>query len=457
MTIKSDATEGGGQVPENLPVGAVAFEGFETVAANRKRILFRRAAGVLFAAVATGLACLLAGPWSSLVAAAAVTLIGLWLVVMNVADSQMSMGNAEMFEKLAESLPGMVYQCRLYPTGRCVVTYANEAINWIYEKRLSDMQRDCGSILELVHPEDLPWVTQSLAESARNLTPWRGEYRVVLPRQGLRWRAAHARVERLMDGSTLWHGFVADITAKKLAEEKARREDHERTAREARDEAERREREKVEMLASLNRNLQEQALHDSLTGVYMRRYFDEKFPEVFRRARRKGMPISLFFCDVDHFKEYNDLFGHPAGDACLRSVAHLLAAEINRGEQFVARYGGEEFVAVLPGLAADRFGTVAEKLRQALQELNLKRGLGSDAAVVTMSIGAACLEEISPDMKPETLVNEADRALYEAKRSGRNKVSERVLSFRDPGRTSPVREILRRAFDTTRLFPDRNA
>lgn len=125
----------------------------------------------------------------------------------------------ELFQKFTSELPGMIYQCRVSPTGHTTLTYANDAISWIYEKDPSEMRADASPILDLVHPDDRQRVWESLLESTLTLKPWKGEYRVVLPKQGVRWRSAHALVERMPDGGTLWHGFIADATARKEAEQ----------------------------------------------------------------------------------------------------------------------------------------------------------------------------------------------------------------------------------------------
>lgn len=123
-----------------------------------------------------------------------------------------------LLEKIGDALPGMVYQCRVTPTGHCSMIYASKAIEWIYEKTFDEVRDDCRGILDLVHPDDRKRVSRSLWESLRHLTPWKGEYRVVLPRQGVQWRMAHARVERQPGGGTLWSGFIADITWRKEIE-----------------------------------------------------------------------------------------------------------------------------------------------------------------------------------------------------------------------------------------------
>jgi PAS domain S-box-containing protein len=129
----------------------------------------------------------------------------------------------ELFQKFTSQLPGMVYQCRVSPTGQTSLIYCNDAIEWIYEKDPEEMRKDASPIFDLVHPDDKKRVWTALTESATTLQPWREEYRVVLPRQGVRWRYAHALVERMPDGGTLWHGFIFDITTRKEAEEAMRR------------------------------------------------------------------------------------------------------------------------------------------------------------------------------------------------------------------------------------------
>ncbi len=181
----------------------------------------------------------------------------LCLRIQRKVQRQIDPGDRELLQKLTEALPGMVYQCRLYPTGKCIVSYSNSAIDWIYEQKIEDMRQDCGAIFDLVHPDDRARVWESLRDSAIHLTPWKGEYRVILPRQGLRWRMAQAQVERLADGGTLWHGFIADITWKKEAEEKLRlaaeREaDALRTAKAA---AELAEKQKTEFLAMMTHEI----------------------------------------------------------------------------------------------------------------------------------------------------------------------------------------------------------
>jgi signal transduction histidine kinase/ActR/RegA family two-component response regulator len=121
----------------------------------------------------------------------------------------------ELFSKLTENLPGMLYQYRQYPTGRGSVTYSTDAIRSIYEIDPEEARADGTKIMDLLHPDDRSRIWDALLQSHLHLTPWKEEYRVVLPKAGICWRYGHARVERLPDGGTLWHGFVIDITKEK--------------------------------------------------------------------------------------------------------------------------------------------------------------------------------------------------------------------------------------------------
>jgi PAS domain S-box-containing protein len=122
--------------------------------------------------------------------------------------------------KITSRIPGMVYQFQLFPDGRCCFPYASEGIRQIYRLAPEDVRHDGICIRDILHPEDLPRVRASIAESAENLTPWECEFRVVFPDEAIEWRRASALVQREVDGSTLWHGFISDISQHKLDEVK---------------------------------------------------------------------------------------------------------------------------------------------------------------------------------------------------------------------------------------------
>ena len=162
--------------------------------------------------------------------------------------------------------------------------------------------------------------------------------------------------------------------------------------------------------------LDQLARQDGLTGVANRRQFDAVLQAEWNRARRSGGELALLLVDIDHFKAFNDRFGHPAADRCLQVVAQTLQALAGRSSDYVARYGGEEFAVVVPATPLQGVRVLAERLRAAVAALDL-----DDRAMVTISVGAA-FQHPPVSASPEQLLIEADEALYEAKRSGRNRV-----------------------------------
>lgn len=158
---------------------------------------------------------------------------------------------------------------------------------------------------------------------------------------------------------------------------------------------------------------------DSLTGLSNRRHFDEFFAEEWRRAQRLQQPVSFIILDIDSFKQFNDNYGHPAGDECLVRVATALKNFARRPGDILARYGGEEFAVVLgntPLLEAEK---VAEKIRSAIFELNLVHEFGVSANRITISAGVAAAYP-HENRSEKQLIEAADIALYEAKNAGRN-------------------------------------
>jgi diguanylate cyclase (GGDEF)-like protein len=172
-------------------------------------------------------------------------------------------------------------------------------------------------------------------------------------------------------------------------------------------------------LEEANAKLEQLASIDGLTGVANRRVFDDRLGVEWRRCGRSRQPLSLLMIDIDHFKRFNDLHGHVAGDTCLRAVAEILTSTVARAADLVARYGGEEFCAILPETTHQQAAGFAEDLRRKIAALEIA-GLPGLAAV-TVSIGVAT--EIPADRRrPEDLVRRADASLYIAKNEGRNMV-----------------------------------
>ncbi len=167
--------------------------------------------------------------------------------------------------------------------------------------------------------------------------------------------------------------------------------------------------------------LQRQSVIDALTGIPNRRSFSETILQEFRRAKRESAPLSVIMCDVDHFKLYNDTYGHAAGDECLKAVAKAIAGSLKRPADFCARYGGEEFIILLPNTPENGARHVAEQVRAAVQGLTLAHPKSLPLQVLTLSLGVATMGE-GMVRSDDELVKRADDALYLAKENGRNRV-----------------------------------
>jgi diguanylate cyclase (GGDEF)-like protein len=162
--------------------------------------------------------------------------------------------------------------------------------------------------------------------------------------------------------------------------------------------------------------LQQQAIRDSLTGLFNRRYMDETLEREMQRAERHQHPIGIIMLDIDHFKRFNDIYGHHAGDLLLQAVGRFLRTH-TRGEDIACRYGGEEFILVLPEASLEETRRRAEHIRTAMKHIFVEYS-GQMLGGNTISLGAA----VFPDhgTTADSLIDEADRALYRAKDAGRD-------------------------------------
>lgn len=183
----------------------------------------------------------------------------------------------------------------------------------------------------------------------------------------------------------------------------------------------------------LRETLRQQSIRDALTGLYNRRFLEESLDRELARLERKQQPLTVIMIDVDHFKDFNDTYGHEAGDMVLRDLGRVLRRQ-SRQSDIACRYGGEEFTLLLPETPLDIGRQRAESLREAVQELKLTHN-GQPLGEVTLSLGVATFPDHGADR--ESLLYAADMALYEAKRGGRNRV---VLSSRPPPREAPLQQ-----------------
>ncbi len=262
--------------------------------------------------------------------------------------------------------------------------------------------------------------------------------------EDLRGAVNQARVHRFVNKPVRvmeFRGMVMDaLTAHQLAHENQRLlvelkdkndqlvralgmvQDHERKL-------EREVEERTRELKVAMAELEKLALRDGLTGLYNHRFFQEALTQELSRASRHHHPVGLIFMDVDHFKNYNDLNGHPAGDVLLKELARILVDGVDlpeiqfrgRVSDIAARYGGEEFVVILPQTPKDGAVIRAERLRTAVAAYNFTGGATQPNGRVTISVGVACYPDDA--ITKADLVTQADQMVYRSKRSGRDRVS----------------------------------
>lgn len=182
-----------------------------------------------------------------------------------------------------------------------------------------------------------------------------------------------------------------------------------------------RERGLIQSLTRAHERLTELSRIDGLTGLHNRRHFQEYLDQIWLRAQYDQSHVCVLMVDADHFKKFNDRYGHPAGDECLKAIAQVLKVHLRRPGDLIARYGGEEFIAVLPSTDLGLAVSVAERVRRAVEALQVRHESSNTALVLTVSVGVACIQA-GFERTASSLTAAADAALYQAKREGRNRV-----------------------------------
>ena len=315
--------------------------------------------------------------------------------------------------QLARNIPGVIYQFRMRVDGTSHFPYASEGIRDVYGVTPLEVREDASAVFAVLHPDDLERISQSIQDSAVNLSPWHCEYRVRFADGRIIWLIGHATPQREADGSTIWHGYITDISDRKQAEfllisEKERAEEAELQLQKTQINLER-----------INQRLLKLIDTDPLTRIANRRCFNIRIRQEWKRLYREQKSLSLILFDVDYFKYYNDYYGHPQGDRCLIQIAQTAKQAVGRSADLVARIGGEEFAVILPNTDLKGAKIVAEKIRLAIQSLAIPHQDSQIDDKVTISLGIMSLMPTT-GQSLTTLINQADQALLEAKRRGKN-------------------------------------
>ncbi len=298
----------------------------------------------------------------------------------------------ERLERIADNVPGVIFQYRERPDGAASCPYASRGLQENFGLAPEEAAADAAALFRTIHADDRAKVQESLRRSAQDMAPCQCEYRVV--HGGVEaWMSSHATPQREPDGSLLWHGYTYDVTRRRLAEEE----------------------------------IKHLAFYDPLTGLPNRRLLMDRLRQVLAASGRSRASGALLFIDLDNFKTLNDTPGHDCGDILLQQVAERLRQSV-RGGDTVARLGGDEFVVMLQGLGErqDEVATHAEQVgEKILAVLNMPYLIGGQEYHGTPSIGVALFGE--HEQRVEELLKRADLAMYQAKEAGRN-----TLRFFDP-------------------------
>lgn len=250
--------------------------------------------------------------------------------------------------------------------------------------------------IQKIHPDDFAKFEAEIITKMRRHQPWNTDLKVITQKGNIRYLQVIGKPVFNQQGDCIkFMGTVANITIRKELELQ---------------------------LKQVNQELERLAKVDGLTQIPNRRTFDERLQQEWNRALRQSLPISLLLFDIDYFKKYNDYYGHQKGDYCLQKVALIIKNNCQRSEDFPARYGGEEFAIIATGIDTQKAGELAEKIRKAIFIAAIPHETHQTADRVTVSIGVASF------FPEEThhwfdLILKSDRALYEAKRLGRNQVT----------------------------------
>ena len=328
--------------------------------------------------------------------------------------SEARMARANRFLEMGEQIAQIGHWQLDVVAGR--LTWSDEVYR-LYDQQPGLFTPTVANALEAYHPDEREIVAGAVAECIKSGRCFELISRLVRPDGTIRHVLSRGVPHADGAGRTASiFGIVMDITRQRGTEAALLKAHAEAEAAN-------------EALAAANRALETMAMQDALTGLANRRHFDRALEREFRRAMRAGHSLALVMIDVDHFKRYNDLYGHPAGDSCLRAVGGLIPPLLNRPGDTAARYGGEEIAILLPGIDEAGAFSMASRLVDAVRELALAHD-GSGTGVVTISAGVHAMVPVHDRDVSCRLVAQTDRALYAAKHAGR----DRVICFSNVGR-----------------------
>ena len=294
------------------------------------------------------------------------------------ADEQSRVAS-ERLALIAQNVPGMIFQWRLTAEGKAEFLYVSPGVRTVYGLCPEALLKDGGALLSVTHPQDLERVRLAMHRSAATLEPWHIEHRVVRSDGTITWAAGEALPRREKDGSMHWDGYVSDVTAGKVSEQR------------------------ISFLA----------YHDGLTGLVNRLGLRSRLDDMLLQSSVPGAALAVMMIDLDRFKHVNDTLGHDVGDELLVEVGRRLRASVRHCD-VVARLGGDEFVLVLDSLTEEKQAVAA--VQKVFRQLRGTFELSERTVYTTCSIGISRFPKDGADSA--TLLKYADLAMYDAKAQG---------------------------------------
>ncbi len=303
------------------------------------------------------------------------------------------------FLEISESSPDIIYIYVRRVDGSFYFEHVSRAVESVSELSVEQVLESDDAIPSDIYHSDVAVYRAALQISLETLQPFFHEWRIITPSGKLKWLKTKSVPKQRDNGEIAWYGVTRDISDRKQSEIALMQTEAQ--------------------LRAANLELQRLVNLDGLTQIANRRCFDEHLSIEWLRASREEQPFSLLIFDVDYFKRYNDCYGHQLGDDCLIKVAQAVDYLMRRETDLVARYGGEEFVVMLPNTNLEGAIAVSERIQAKIAELKIPHQHSDVNDFVSLSIGIA--SDI-PNLKqsPYDLINQADQALYYAKKHGRN-------------------------------------
>jgi diguanylate cyclase (GGDEF)-like protein/PAS domain S-box-containing protein len=298
-----------------------------------------------------------------------------------------------MYARLISNIPVGVYSMRSVTDGRFWIEYVSPRMFEMMGMSSGNFTSDINNAFSAVHPEDREGFARLHIHSIRGHEPFEWEGRTLVKGE-VKWTRIESYPLEQENGDMVWTGVVSDITEQKLAEM---------------------------ALEESNQKLALLSITDGLTGISNRRRFDEALSIECGRHVRSGGKLSLILLDIDHFKAFNDIYGHVHGDECLRRIARVIADCAARATDLPARYGGEEFACILPETDIGGALAIAERIRSGIESLAIPHDGSHVSDSVTASLGVLTVQPVL-DGSINEIVHRVDELLYQAKSLGRNRI-----------------------------------